>query len=120
MLLKLRMRDEDIRLINYLRCRSEQALREADENGDREESEMARAVELLNRIFYGCINQKMMAEEKQNLYKKSNTTRSFAGGNDFEERLAISYRPWGKGDIEKQYGKIYERNNGKIVCSDDD
>lgn len=66
MVLKIRMRDEDIRTINYLRCRSEQAIKEVGENADREESEMARAVELLNRIFYGCINQKLMGSEQGN------------------------------------------------------
>ncbi len=65
MLLKIRMRDEDIRSINYLRSRSEQALKEIGENADWEESEMAKAVELLNRIFYGCINEKMIKKEQK-------------------------------------------------------
>lgn len=88
MLLRISMRDEDIRSINYLRSRSEQALRESDENGDREESEMARAVELLNRIFYGCINQEMMEMEREmaskETYADSNQTMKKQAFNAIE------------------------------------
>lgn len=62
MLLKISMSTEDIRLINFLR----ENLKDIAEIKTAELKNLDKAVELLNRIFYGYINQKMLEDEQGN------------------------------------------------------
>lgn len=65
MLLKISMSTEDIRTINLLRETSRKCLEDIEKNGRELENEAEKALELLNRIFYGCINQKLMEDEQK-------------------------------------------------------